>query len=410
MRSVGRNEVEPSANHTQAHMISRGRKLLAYETDEFEATAPLTNNATVQNAQPSSSIPPPPVSTFRDNALNAPLSFGSHMHEAFANAEAGPSSLARQPSPGLSSRETFAAGDDAGVSLWQGDPAQHPPPPAYPPPDLPQGSAYHPSSHYAYDPHAPEFHPAQPFSPEEPSAYYGSSDLHHNAAMGEHAYPDGFGFPHPAYGLPYDPQAPHDPNFYSSGQQQFHPYAAYNLPPDPYQHPFPATVGEAYPTSYMLPQMNVGQQKRLLKQQRRKEKKQRKREQKQAARFAAFNAYSDAYSAASSSAYVADAMEEDKVAWVEDGKSLAVAMVKELHARGVPPQRLIEKGVPLHMVEACCSELGIPTQGEERHEVDSSATPVQPASPVPRASPRRTRARPHLRRKSCWRSRSKALL
>lgn len=98
----------------------------------------------------------------------------------------------------------------------------------------------------------------------------------------------------------------------------------------------------------MTPQQ---QEKRLLKQARKQEKKAKKREKMVKRLDARLNASTTAAA-------------EVELEWIENGRSQALGMIRELHARGVAPGRLVERGVPLTVVFSCCAELGISMQGQ----------------------------------------------
>ncbi|EST06315.2 hypothetical protein PSEUBRA_004201 [Kalmanozyma brasiliensis GHG001] len=325
---LGRNEVD-------APTASRGRKLLAYETDHFDATAPPASLPIPEASNPIRPIAPPAGDHFEDNAYTSPEE----------GAIAGPSSPDR-PAYNFSSYDNLPGGTYPGHADLH-----HPPPPIYPPPDLPHAS----SAHYAYDPNAPAFEPAPPVLDY-------SSSVHHtyNAAAVDD-YPAGFdqAFPsyepsyQPGHEPAYDPRAPYDSGAYRNPELYGHSYASYPSASSSFQPSYPGTFDGAYPTGCPHFQMAGHRPQNLLKQQKKQERKQRKREKKQlklAAKIAAHNAYLDAYNGASSSVNVGDATYEEDVDWVED---------------------------------ACCEELGISTQGEARHEVEAPATSPPPAASEP---------------------------
>ncbi|KAJ1032592.1 hypothetical protein NDA16_000615 [Ustilago loliicola] len=240
---------------------------------------------------------------------------------------------------------------------------------------MPQNDEQYRSVPYAYDPSVPEFRPSLP--PPAPSTLHAEAYPYYLASAAQsfqhesYPHPAGTSFAYPGHDLPYDPHTPYaayTPYTYGATQQHAQPYLPY-LPvaahPAEYQ-PDPHSI---YPGSHMTPQMDRFQQKRLLKQQKKQEKKQRKRENKRAAAAAAWAAASTPYYGSSSPSNYADptiyadtGSDPDSL-WVEDGKAQALGMISELHARGVAPRRLTEKGVPLAMIEACCVELNIPAQG-----------------------------------------------
>lgn len=350
------DEVQPPTKQVNAPSAVHDRRLLTYSTDEF-----------------GQADPPESTSVSKSNTLNlsqAPI-FSS-------------SSLARQQVE----TSSFPEGSYSGVMVdqWQSEAASAdheegelrlaPPPPAYPPPALPldPDQQLH-STTYAYDPRAPEFHPnlhryAPPRYPESefhyaPSAsasqsYHSENDYYRHSAE--------YGLAYSGYDLSY--RGPY------SGPLHDYPYPPY--PPSPASYPgyYQHDTNGPYPTAYNT-SMNDAHQKHLLKQQRKREKKQRKRDKKQAVN-AAVTSVSAPYEPASSGG-MGGLMQRGDSAWVEDGKAQAVAMLKELHARGVPPQRLIEKGIPLHMIEACCVEAGISQQDLTVDEAGDSTTQADKA-------------------------------
>ncbi|CDU24749.1 uncharacterized protein SPSC_04582 [Sporisorium scitamineum] len=373
---VRTNEEEAAAAHVPP-TAGRGRKLLAYDTDDFDAI-----------------LPPPSTPSAGDMALNASqdLDYGSSQHNV-SNAVAGPSSPSCQQAASFKIHDNSFGGTNVGTSShtepWFSKTPQNPPPPTYPPPVLPQNPDQHFSPHSAYDPSAPEFRPnfyplAPPILPTESELYYTPSapQSFHASTEGSYAQPTGSEAMSAAYDPLYDPQAPYHSLQYSASP---HDYLYPAHPPVTSSYPgyYPSNAEFPYATSY-TPQIHHFQDRRLLKQQKKKEKKLRKREKKQAARSAAYTAHHASHDVASSSASAIPFMHDEDVAWIEDGKAQAVAMIRELHTRGVPPQRLTERGVPLHMIEACCVELGISAQGHTRPEAD--ATPTQQATlPTDRA-------------------------
>ncbi|SJX61162.1 uncharacterized protein SRS1_12384 [Sporisorium reilianum f. sp. reilianum] len=375
---VRTNEVEASAVPMPPSAAGRGRKLLAYDTDDFDPLVPTAN-----------------TSAAGDKVLNASqdLDYGSNLHNHELDAAAGPSSPSQHHAASFQPLDHGLGGANAGTSShadpWLSETPHHPPPPppSYPPPLLPQNPDQHATSHYAYDPNAPEFHPslyppAPPTLPTESELYYASSAPQGYRASTEGSYaqpPVSEAIP-AAYDPPYDPQAPYHPLPYGGPP---HDYLYPSYPPITSSYPgyYPANAESSYGMGYNS-QMNQFHERRLLKQQRKREKKLRKREKRekqQAARSAANTAQYASHDVASSWANVAPIHDED-VAWIEDGKEQAVAMIRELHARGVPPQRLTERGVPLHLIEACCVELGITMQGQVQSEAND--TPPQLATPA----------------------------
>lgn len=348
-----------SRNEVDAPTASRGRTLLAYETEHLDATAPPAILPLPEGSEPFDARAPPASDPFRDNAFTSP-------EEGAVAEPSSPDGPAYNFSPYESLGGAFAGHADLHPP---------PPPPIYPPPDLQHASP----AHYAYDPNAPAFHPAQPAFDHTPS------DRHTFEAAAMDHYPAGSNHAYAGYEPSYGPRAPYDSGAYRNPELYGHSYAAYPSASTSFHPSYTGTFNGAYPTGYTHFQMVGYRPQNLLKQQKKQERKQRKREKKQlklAAKIAAHNAHLDAYKGASSSANVADAAYGDDVDWAEDGKSQAVAMVKELDARGVPPQRLTEKGVPLRMIEACCSELGISTLGEARQDVNAPET----SSPPPATS------------------------
>ena len=343
---------------------SRGRKLLAYETDDFDPAA--------QQAGTSQS---------HSDAVN-----DSRLSSSYADAVPGPSSPTRQLAAILAPLDSTSASVNGDIPSSAGlneiYPPQQPPPPAYPPPALPHAPEQYRA--YAYDPNAPEFrpslHPPAPPTvppPPEPSSYYAPSvphGLHHGAAEG-HAYPSGSGMPYPSFDPPYDPHAPYHPYAFPGANQpgpSFPPY-----PPFAAYHPaYPADLQQPYSTQYPHPQMSRQQEKRLRKQQKKKEKKLLKRKAQQARNDAA----AAAAGVAGYDPNHADAVFSAGFTWSEDDKAQAVDMIRELHTRGVPPERLVEKGVPLSAIELCCAELSISPQGQAKQEPNDASTPAQPAT------------------------------
>ncbi|SPO21795.1 uncharacterized protein UTRI_01285_B [Ustilago trichophora] len=358
-------EVGASTIPTHSPPISRGRKLLAYETDDADQP--------VQRAS---------APFFQTNALKGTqiLEYGNSFNSSSVNAVAGPSSPTRLqstiagPLEGTSPQEN---GDNASSANYlERVPPQHPPAPAHPPPGVPREQEHHRS--YAYDPSAPEFRPSLPPSAPptlhaEAISYYPTApqSFHYGAAE-SYVHPSGSTVPYSAYDAPYDPYAPLDPYTYGAAQQYGHPFPPYP-PPATYAPGYPADLQQTYPASQAYPQISRYQEKRLLKQQKKKEKKLRKRERKQAALEAV-------PAIASPGEYYHDAANIADLAWLEDGKAQAVEMIRELHARGVPPERLTEKGVPLSAIEACCAELGISARRQASLEAENTSTSPQQAT------------------------------
>ena len=367
-QDVRANEVEAEAATAVAAPMKagvRGRKILAYDTDALDDHAPATSS-----------------STGADKALSASQEFlnGGSLLSTHGNAAAGPSSSNQHHAESLRQQENAVGGADAGVplnaGLWLSESAQHlssspppPPPPNYPPPALPQISEQHGSAHHTYDPSAPEFHPSlQSHAQTEPELYH---PAYHAAPEDTYARWAASQSTASLYDPPYDPQAP------------FHAFP-YGRPPHDYLHtPYPPPLPPPTPPSYLghypptvdnpwagrsYPAMAHHRDKQLLLKQKKREKKLRKREQKQAARKAAYAANHPSYDLPPSLTDANVSTYDEGSVWIEDGKAQAVAMIKELDARGVPPQRLTERGVPLRMVEDCCVELGISAQGEVRQE------------------------------------------
>ncbi|SPO22607.1 uncharacterized protein UTRI_01285 [Ustilago trichophora] len=369
-------EVGASTKPTHSPPISRGRKLLAYETDDAD--------------QPVQRVSAP---LFQTNAFRSHnLEYGDSSNSSSVDAVAGPSSPTRQQTAiaGLldSTLSQRNGNNGSSANLLENNPPQHPPAPAHLPPAFPHEQEHHRS--YAYDPSAPEFRPsllstAPPTLHAEAIPYYPASapqSFHYGSAE-SYVHPSGSNVPYPAYDPPYDPYAPLDPYTYGAAQQYGHPFPPYP-PTSTYASSYPADLQYGRPASQAYPQMSRYQEKRLLKQQKKKEKKLRKRERKQAA-LEATTAISSATSGEHYSDYAnadyanADAANTD-LAWVENGKAQAVEMIKELHARGVSPERLTEKGVPLSAIEACCAGLGIFARRQATQEAENTSTSPQQAT------------------------------
>ncbi|GAC97184.1 hypothetical protein PHSY_004769 [Pseudozyma hubeiensis SY62] len=343
------NEVEALAAPPQYVAVGRGRKLLSYETDDFDTAAPSTTA---------------PVATNYDSAASQGLEYVSSASDVQPSAAAGPSSASHRRSASPASLKESLGG--AAADHWErviadseeGGLPRPPPLPAYPPPALPQDVNQHGSAPYAYDPNAPEFHPilhasAPPTLPPESETYYAPPDqqAYHATAESIYMHPAGHGPPFPSYEMPYNPHAPYDPALHAD------PSSSYPYFPNPPNLTFYSQQHHPYPTGFN-PQMQYLNQKRLLKQQRKREKKQRKRDKKEAAN-AAFASLVASYEPASSWGASGRRPDGDLI-WTDDGKTQAAAMVRELHVRGVAPQRLVERGISMHMIEACCVEAGIP--------------------------------------------------
>ncbi|KAJ9477655.1 hypothetical protein PHBOTO_001210 [Pseudozyma hubeiensis] len=355
------NEAEALAASPQHVAVGRGRKLLSYETDDFDQAAP-------------SIIAP--VAKKHNSVASQGLEYVGSAYDAQPNVAAGPSSSSQQrsASPALLQKSFGGTAADHWERVIaeseEGDLPRPPPPPAYPPPALPQDANQYGSAPYAYDPNAPEFHPnlhasAPPILPPESEPYYAPPDqqAYHATTESSYMHLAGYGPPFPGYEMPYDPQAPYEPALHV-GPSAGYPY----FPPPPNPTLYPQQY-HPHPTGFN-PQMQYFNQKRLLKQQRKREKKQRKRDKKEAAN-AAFASLVASHEPASSWGASGKRSDED-LAWTEDGKAQAAAMVKELHARGVPPQRLVERGIPMHMIEACCVEAGITLQAPPARDAEGA--------------------------------------
>lgn len=336
----GADEVKSSHALTHAkpdELVRSTRKLpAAYDTDD---------------ADPACSTGPPSLGPFSTAAISEGFQVPEHNQDA--NAAAGPSSARLA---GAS-----AAGDNGAAAetrLWV-DPAQHhPPPPTYPPPALPHGDVAQEQqqlpSHYGYDPNLPHLHHSA-FEPNHQGLHgsvYFAASAQHPIANGGSDYSQ-MTHPFVPYDQPYDPRMP----------MPFGPFAAGSIPPQYAFPPYPQS--NPYPGGYaghlMDPnamddstaQLNRKQRKKLLKNQKKKDKKLR-----------ALSATAAPFDPASANV---------ELVWTEDGKPQALAMISELHSRGVPPARLAEQGVPLAMIEVCCAELGVSAQG--------AGQPEQPAEP-----------------------------
>ncbi|TKY85054.1 hypothetical protein EX895_006134 [Sporisorium graminicola] len=358
------NHVEASSAPVRPSAAGRVRKLLAYDTDDFDPI-----------------VLPAGTSSAREKASNTSqdLGYGSGIDVNEFSAAAGPSSPSHHATS-VRNSDNAIGGATVDSSLYanplHGKPHQSPPPPSYPPPLLPQNPDQLSSSRYAYDPSVPEFRPslyspAPPTLPTESDLCYGLPAPQSFDTSTEDSYvqPTAPEATSSAYDPPYDPQAPYQPLPYPPLHHLYPTYPPIASYPGYYP---PPNVEYPYTTGYH-PQMNLFQDRRLLKQQKKKEKKLRKREKKQAARSAAYVAHYTSHDVVSSSADAIPFAHDQDVAWIEDGKAQAVAMIRELHARGVPPQRLTERGVPLHMIEDCCVELGIAAQGQAQPDADGTS-------------------------------------
>ncbi|SNX82469.1 uncharacterized protein MEPE_01175 [Melanopsichium pennsylvanicum] len=348
------NEVGSSTEPSSSPTVTRSRKIVAYNDDSFD--------------HPTTTAPIPRPQVVPLNGSHG-LEYGEIVDDGSANAVAGPSSLLRE-------HASIAAsfGDFDGRTNADTDPLEHPPLPAYPPPAL---FAHEPHLTSAYDPSAPEFRPSlRPPAPHtlhaEAIPYHPasapSSSFHYGAVEAYASNPEP-GAPCPAYDLPYDPHAPFDSYACGAAPPPSYPYVPYS--------PYPPTASYTtdhygdpqytYPTGYAHPQMGRQQEKKLRKQQKRKEKKLLKAKAVQAVNGAAA-ALNRSHDVASS-----------EPGWIENGKSQACLIIKELQARGVPPERLTEKGVPLSAIQDCCAQLGT----SENDYVNRDGTPAAQTQPTP---------------------------
>lgn len=369
---TGANEVDPAdtPTHPTAGLVDQAgrerRRPLAYDTDAFDPASLQPSNLSSQTAASDGAQGPRPLEPFGSSSVTAVPGRSS------PGGQHGVGSDLRSGSIGSSGE-----GVASSTTLWQSDAPQHPPPPIEPPPALPLLEEQYHSAYYAYDPNAPEFHPSlHPLAPPALhagfNAYYAASaSQSFNAGLAEtYAHPAGSVLPY-GHDLPYDPQAPHNPFTHEPAQHSFQYFEPY--PPITAAYPAAYHGDQSHrPTGQSAHHMDRFQLKRLHKQQKKKEKKQRRREQKSAAAHAA--AY-DVASVSASARTAAVTRADASHVWVQDGEAQASAMIRELHARGVPPGRLVEHGIPLTVIEDCCVKLGISAHGLDTPTPEGTTTP-----------------------------------
>ncbi len=337
----GADEVKSSHALTRAkpdELVGSTRKLpAAYDTDDVDPAA--------------SSTGPPSLGPV---ATAAAISEGFQVpaHNQDANAVAGPSSAK------LAGANAVTDSGAAAEGLWVDSAQHHPPPPTYPPPALPHGDAVQEQqqlpSHYGYDPNLPHLHHSA-FEPNHQGLHGGvylGASAQHPIANGRSDYAQ-MNHPFVPYDQPYDPRMPMPFGPFAAGSIP-PPYAFLTYPPsNPYPGGYAAHLMDPNAMDDSTAQLNRKQRKKLLKNQKKKDKKLR------------------ALSATAAPCDPAPANVE--LVWTEDGKPQALAMISELHSRGVPPARLAEQGVPLAMIEVCCAELGV--------SAHVAGPPEQPAEP-----------------------------
>ncbi|KAJ1034291.1 hypothetical protein NDA18_001153 [Ustilago nuda] len=348
---VGSSAV-PTPSAVQLNLTTQNRKLPPpYDDDAFDQYALQSSGSRAQH----------PAS----NGLES-LESGEVSDSGSAIAVAGPSSPRHQQAAEHLNRTVAVLASTA--DLWESNPLPQPQPlpPPFSPPALSRLEEQYRLGPYAYHPSVPEFRPnlhqpapstlqpeAYPYYPVSAAQSFQHKGYPHMAGS-RYAYPD--------HDLPYDPRAPYTTYTeytYGAPRQFPQPYSPY-LPSAPYPAAYHSDPQGPYAGSHHTSQMDRYQKKRLEKQ----EKKQKKRENKrEAAAAAAWTAISRPYQSPSSSATFTDPALDPDSLWIEDGKAQAVAMISELNARGVAPQRLAEKGVPLAMIESCCVELNVTAQG-----------------------------------------------